>query len=69
MPPKPGRTALGFDNATLFPGQVRMEGAFYVVPDGPGLGVEVNEEEFAKMPFDYSEPPHLRRSDGSFTNW
>jgi galactonate dehydratase len=46
-----------------------MDGAFYVVPDAPGLGIDVDEAELAKMPFEYSEPPHLRRTDGSFTNW
>ncbi|MCJ8518601.1 hypothetical protein ABID21_001481 [Pseudorhizobium tarimense] len=46
-----------------------MDGAFYVVPDAPGLGVDVNEAELEKMPFEYSEPPHLRRTDGSFRNW
>jgi galactonate dehydratase len=65
----PAEQHWGFDNTTLFPGQVQMDGAFYVVPDAPGLGVDVDEAELAKMPFQYSEPPHLRRMDGSFTNW
>jgi galactonate dehydratase len=65
----PAEQHWGFDNTTLFPGQIKMDGAFYVVPDAPGLGVDVDEAELAKMPFEYSEPPHLRRTDGSFTNW
>lgn len=59
----------GFDNRTLFPKQIQMDGAFYVVPEAPGLGIEVDEMELQQMPFEYSEPPHLRRQDGSFTNW
>ena len=61
---------LGFHDPHLFPKQVRMEGAVYVVPDTPGLGVEVDEEavEAAGLP-EHVEPPHLRRPDGSVTNW
>ena len=47
--------------------QVRREGPWYAVPDGPGLGIEVNEAALA------AEAPlaivsHLRRADGSLTN-
>ncbi|MFC0408360.1 mandelate racemase/muconate lactonizing enzyme family protein [Roseomonas elaeocarpi] len=60
---------LGFDNSEIFPVQVVLDGATYVVPDVPGLGVEVDEERLMREPFRFSEPPHLRREDGSFTNW
>jgi galactonate dehydratase len=60
---------LGFDNAEFFPVQPRMEGAVYPVGDAPGLGVEVNEELLEKQSFKFWEAPHLRRSDGSVTNW
>ena len=53
----------------LFPVQHKLEGAFIPVPDGPGLGVEVNEELVKAQTFKFSEPPHLRRRDGSHTNW
>jgi galactonate dehydratase len=60
---------LGFDSSELFPVQPRLDGAAYLVPDGPGLGVEVNEEAAAKQTFRFWEAPHLHRADGSFTNW
>ncbi|MGN7291982.1 mandelate racemase/muconate lactonizing enzyme family protein [Rhizobium sp. SAFR-030] len=60
---------LGFGDPAIYPKQTRMDGPFYVVPDEPGLGVEVNEELLAAAAFEYTEPPHLRRDDGSFTNW
>ena len=52
----------------IFPQQVELDGAWYPVPDTPGLGVEVNEAELNR-PFRYWEAPHLRRRDGSHTNW
>ncbi len=56
-------------NMELFPTQLMMEGTRYPVPDGPGLGVEFNEELALKQPFKFWEAPHLHRSDGSYTNW
>ena len=52
----------------MFPIQPKREGTRYPVPTGPGLGVEFNEE-MAKEPFKFWEAPHLRRRDGSYTNW
>jgi len=60
---------LGFGDPAIYPQQTRMHGPFYVVTDDPGLGVEVNEDLLSQAPFEYTEPPHLRRDDGSFTNW
>ena len=60
---------LGFDSSELFPEQVLLKGSSYEVPDRPGLGVEINEDALKKLDFQYFEPPHLRRRDGSFTNW
>ena len=65
----PGELYHGFDDADLFPVQPRLNGAVYDVPDGPGLGVEVDEARVAEQSFAFWEPPHLRRRDGSFTNW
>ena len=62
-------SALGFDNSDFFPVQPQLEGAVYPVSDAPGLGVEVNEELLAKQSFKFWEAPHLRRTDGSVTNW
>lgn len=60
---------LGFHDPAIFPRQVQMEGAVYIVPDGPGLGVEVDEEAIKNQKPAHVEPPHLRRPDGSVTNW
>lgn len=61
--------ALGFHDPDLFPQQVTMEGPVYLVPDTPGLGVEVDEAAIRKQEPKHVEPPHLRRPDGSVTNW
>ncbi len=60
---------LGFDNSEFFPVQPRLEGACYPVSAAPGLGVEVNEDLIQKQSFKFWEAPHLRRRDGSYTNW
>ena len=65
----PAETHLGFDNADFFPVQPRLEGSYYPVPDAPGLGIEVNEELIARQSFEFWEAPHLKRRDGSVTNW
>lgn len=59
----------GFDSVDMFPVQVTLKGARYPVPQGPGLGVEVNEDLADRQDFEFWEPPHLKRSDGSYTNW
>ncbi|MHB1355598.1 MAG: mandelate racemase/muconate lactonizing enzyme family protein [Anaerolineae bacterium] len=59
---------LGFDDPELFPVQPQQEGPMYRVPDGPGLGVEVNEEKAAAMAFRFYESGHIHRTDGSYTN-
>ena len=60
---------LGFDNSEFFPVQPRIEKAHYPVSDAPGLGVEVNEELIKQQSFKFWEAPHLKRHDGSVTNW
>ena len=60
---------LGFDNSEFFPVQPRIEKAHYAVSDAPGLGIEVNEELIQKQSFKFWEAPHLKRHDGSVTNW
>lgn len=59
----------GRHDEDLFPVQMKLDGASYVLPEGPGLGVEVNEDIVRKQAFRYAEAPHLRRKDGSHTNW
>ena len=53
----------------LFPVQLALEGSRYPVPDGPGLGVDFDEELAAGQEFRFWEAPHLHRDDGSYTNW
>jgi len=60
---------LGFDNSEFFPVQPRLDGPDYPVSDLPGLGVEVNEAAIEAQSFRFWEAPHLRRRDGSVTNW
>jgi galactonate dehydratase len=38
-------------------------------PTRPGLGIEFDREAAKKHPFQMRELPHLRRLDGSVTNW
>jgi galactonate dehydratase len=59
----------GSQDGELFPQQLQLEGDRFPVPDGPGLGVEVDEEAVAAQAFRFWEAPHLHRRDGSYTNW
>lgn len=60
---------LGFSNTDVFPVQPVQDGPKILVPDAPGLGVEVDEERAARDAFRFWEAPHLHRRDGSVTNW
>jgi galactonate dehydratase len=59
---------LGFDNSEMFPVQLKLEGSRFPVPDGPGLGVEFNEELAKSREFKFAQGTHLHRRDGSYTN-
>ena len=59
----------GTPTADLFPVMPRLDGAVFRVPDGPGLGIEINEAALDKDSFKFWEAPHLTRRDGSVTNW
>lgn len=65
----PGELYHGFGDETIFPVQPRLRGAVYDVPEGPGLGVEIDEAAVKRQAFKFWEAPHLRRTDGSITNW
>ena len=41
----------------------------FPVLDSPGLGIDVDEAALTKLPFQIPETHHLRRPDGSLTNW
>jgi galactonate dehydratase len=59
---------LGFYDKELFPVQCRQEGPRLWVPDGPGLGVELDEKLAATREYQTPRTVHLRRRDGSITN-
>ena len=50
-------------------GQAVWEDGYILAPDKPGLGIEFDREAAKKHPYQKTELPHLRRLDGSFTNW
>ena len=53
----------------LFPIQPQREGSHVLVPDRPGISVEVDEHLAAQRPLEIKKPgPPLRRRDGSLTN-
>lgn len=51
------------------PVQVPWEDGYLLPPTRPGLGIEFDRDAARKSPFQMTETPHLRRLDGSFTNW
>lgn len=64
-PTEPGR----FTDPDIFPTQLTQEGPRLLIPDTPGLGVDVDEAYIRQQEFKFWEAPHLRRRDGSYTNW
>jgi len=59
----------GTPTAEMFPQMPALDGAVFRVPHGPGLGIEVNEALVEAASFRFWEAPHLKRRDGSVTNW
>jgi galactonate dehydratase len=57
-----------FYDPEIYPVQPEVIGDRLVLADRPGLGVEVDEEALGEA-FRFAEFPHLRRFDGSVTNW
>jgi galactonate dehydratase len=53
----------------VFTKRPELEGARFAVPTDPGLGVDLDEEKLAAIPFEMAEFPHLHKRDGSHTNW
>ena len=53
----------------LFRGRPILAGSNFPVPDGPGLGITLDETLLTRDEFRFWNPPVLRRRDGSFTNW
>ena len=56
-----------YDKA-VYPVQPVADGPNILVPDAPGLGVEV-DESLLRPPSDSTREFSLRRRDGSVTNW
>lgn len=46
-----------------------LEGTSFPVPDVPGLGITLADEEIHVGEFRFWEPQRHRRHDGSYTNW
>jgi galactonate dehydratase len=61
----------GFYDPVLFPVQMAQDGPRMRIPTAPGLGVELDEDEARRRAAEFRPIPtrHLRRSDGSITNW
>jgi galactonate dehydratase len=64
QPRKPG-TVL----TDVVPVQPEWKDGSLLPPTRPGLGIEFDREAAKKHPFQMRELPHLRRLDGSVTNW
>jgi galactonate dehydratase len=59
---------LGFYDEEIFPVQCVQQGPRVLVPDTPGLGVEVDEARAVALGYQPRPSRHLRRRDGSITN-
>jgi len=64
QPARPG-TSL----TDVFPVQVDWADGYLLPPTRPGLGIVFDREAARRHPFRMAELPHLRRTDGTLTNW
>ncbi|HXF61649.1 MAG TPA: galactonate dehydratase [Caldilineaceae bacterium] len=64
QPRRPGTTL-----TDVVPVQPEWEDGYLLPPKRPGLGIEFDREAAKRYPFRMTELPHLRRLDGSVTNW
>jgi len=53
----------------VVPVQPEWEDGYLLPPNRPGLGIEFDKEAARRHPFQMAELPHVRRLDGSVTNW
>lgn len=60
--PEPAIAALFAQRPTVVPGRVERS-------DLPGIVVVIDRDEARKYQASAAERPHLRTTDGSFTNW
>ena len=49
--------------------QPKLKGSDLTVETKPGLGITIDETLLKRQKFEFWEAPHLRRRDGSITNW
>jgi galactonate dehydratase len=69
-PPYDGGSRYPFpEEAEVFTLYPELSGNGFRVPEGPGLGVRVDEDRLRRGEFRFWETPHLQRRDGSHTNW
>ena len=64
LPKRPGESL-----PDLVLNQPEWEDGYLLPPTAPGLGIDFNAEALGKYPFSMGELKHLRRADGSLTNW
>ncbi len=64
LPRRPGESM-----PDLLLNQPEWADGYLLPPTAPGLGIEFNPEALRKYPFTMGELKHLRRPDGSVTNW
>ena len=64
LPRRPGESM-----PDLVLNQPEWEDGYLLPPTAPGLGIELNPDAISKYPFSMGELRHLRRADGSVTNW
>ena len=53
----------------VFPHTYRFESGFMHPGNAPGLGVDIDEDEAAKFPYDRAYLPINRKLDGTMHNW
>jgi galactonate dehydratase len=53
----------------IFSRSVSVEGGRAIAGEAPGLGVDIDRRAARTLTARALERPHLRRPDGSFTNW
>jgi galactonate dehydratase len=53
----------------VVPVQPEWQDGYLLPPTRPGLGIDFDRDAAKKHSLQMTEPPHLRRLDGSFTNW
>jgi L-alanine-DL-glutamate epimerase-like enolase superfamily enzyme len=63
----PRRPGMSLPDVVL--NQPQWEDGYLLPPTAPGLGIEFDRDAIQKYPFEMQELPHLRRADGSVSNW